>query len=209
MKKRFFLLLSIILIFTILSNTAMAEEKATIVGDKIECQSGEIVRYSVSIKDNPGIAGFLISVAAQDDWLYFDEKVEQGDFSDAGSITTSYEPQRINTLWFNADNVNGDGTLFSFDVHISPSAPSGDYPIIISVSEKNTINDEYQMVSIEAVDGCITVEPGDKASEERSEATEHNANEHEPDDNNIRRIIMASAVAVIVILLVLYFKKKK
>lgn len=205
MKKRFFLLLSILIVFAVLNSSALAEEKATIYGDKVECESGETIRYSVNIKGNPGVAGFLISVSSQEDWLYFDEEVEQGDFSDEGSITTSYDPQRINVLWFNADNVNGDGTLFSFDVHVSPSAPSRDYPIVISISDKNTLNDKYQTVNFDAVDGCIKVEHVDRTAEEISEITGQNAQ----DNSNLLWIFVASVAVVIGLLLVLYCKKKK
>lgn len=211
MKKRFFLLLSIILIVTVLINAAMAESEATIFADKAECSSGDTVRYSVNIKGNPGIAGFLVSVVSEDDWLYFDEEVEHGDFSDLGSISASYEPQRLNVLWFNADNVTGDGTLFSFDVHVSPSAPDGDYPIKVFVSDKNTLNDKYEPVSFTAEDGCITVVHKDMTAEKLNELAEKNIRDAQKAEMSVNAIwIAVIAVAVVAALLfALKFVKKK
>ena len=70
----------------------------------------------------------------------FDETAEQGDFSDKGSMETSGDARRINVLWYNVDGVSDDGTLFTVKVHVSPSAPSGSYPIEIAYSPENTLD---------------------------------------------------------------------
>lgn len=167
MKKTFSFILALLFIFTLQSQVA-AETKPSIFGDIIECSSDETIKYAVKIKDNPGIAGFLVSVYTDNDWLYFDEDIEQGDFSGLGTITASYEPQRVNILWFNPDNVTSDGTLFTLTVHVSPSAPSGDYPIRIAVSEKNTMNEKRCSVDFDTEDGCIRVAENDSSAEEGS-----------------------------------------
>lgn len=136
---------------------AFAEGTPKIYGENISCKSGDTVTYHVYISGNPGIAGFLVSASCDNDWLYFDDDVTQGDFSAEGTITSSHDIRMNNALWFNADNVSGNGTLFSFTVHISPSAPDGEYPITVAVSDKNTLNDTYQQVNFEVNSGSITV----------------------------------------------------
>lgn len=164
--KKIFTFWIFAIVFAILSSTVSADNAPVIYGDVIECKSGEMVKFSVNISNNPGIAGFLISSTCEDDWLYFSEESEKGNVASSGTIVSSREPQLMNTLWVNTDNVLSDGELFSFDVHISPSAPSGDYPINIAVSEENTINDNSEQVKFEVRNGCITVEHVDRLAEE-------------------------------------------
>lgn len=158
MKKRHLSFALAIVFLLICTSTAFADETPKIYGDKIQCKSGDTVEFSVNISENPGIVGCLVSAVCEDDWLYFDETVTQGNFTDLGTITSSYDIRMLNVAWFNNDDVTGDGTLYTFTVHVSPSAPSGDYPIQIFVSQENTINGAYEEVEFEPVDGCISVE---------------------------------------------------
>lgn len=157
MKKRIISGLLAIVFMMSLPLMALADGAAVISGDNIECRSGETVTCTVSIKNNPGITAFLIGVYSESDWISFSEEAEQGEFSTEGTITTSSEPQHLNAAWFNADAAEGDGILFSFDVTVSVSAPSGEYPIQILVSPENTIDADCEEIEYETVDGCITV----------------------------------------------------
>lgn len=210
LKKAINLLLTLIVLLGF-PLTASAETEAVIYGDTLSCNSGDTVSFSVNIKGNPGIAGFLVSVYTDDDWLYFDENVAQGNFSDVGTISTSYEPQRINVLWFNADNMNGDGTLFSLDVHVSASTPDGEYPIHVSVSEKNTLNDEYEAVSFEAHDGYIMVEHKDRTPDELNEIARQNIQDAQKNYNNGAAVWFAVGVVVAVssALIIIKIRKEK
>lgn len=199
-RKRILTLILTVMLLVPLSNQAFAESTPKIYGDNIKCKSGETVRYSVNISDNPGIAGFLISAACEDEWLNLDEEASMGDFSSLGNITSSHDAKRINALWFNPGNVSTDGTLFTFDVHVSPSTPSGKYPIDIFVSDENTLNDTYQKVDFEVIRGSITVEHGDTA----------NVNSTEDTNTSTAWIISgAIGVAVIAVAILLISKKDK
>ena len=156
-KKIYRITLIAIFIFAILSNSVLADAATKIYGDNIQCNSGETVEYSVKISGNPGMTAFVIGAVCEDDWIYFGDEVKQGDFTSEGTFTGENDVRFINTAWYNVDGVKGDGTLFTFDVHVSPSAPSGEYPIEVLVSQENIIDGDLNEIEYEAIDGCIDV----------------------------------------------------
>lgn len=144
-------------IATAFGQFAVADSSTKIYGNKIECNSGDVVNFSVNISGNPGITGFVIGAVSENDWLYFDDTVEQGSFSAEGTFVGDNDVRFVNAAWVCADAVNNDGELFSFDVHVSPSAPDGDYPIKVMVSQENIIDGDLKEIKYEAVDGLIKV----------------------------------------------------
>lgn len=157
LKKIRIAILTVILAALFCVDSAMAESVTKIYGDTIECRSGDTVKYSVSISGNPGMTAFVIGAYCENDWVYFDDEVSQGSFSDKGTFLGENDVRFVNTAWYCVDAVSGDGTLFSFDVHVSPSAPDGDYPIKVMVSKENTIDGDLKEIKYEAVDGLIKV----------------------------------------------------
>lgn len=157
MKKQGVSLLSAFFILFACIVPVFADEAPQICGEKLECESGETVDYSVSILNNPGIAGCVVGVACESDWFYFDDKASQGDFSDQGSITCSNDVRFMNVAWYNTDDVSDNGVLFTVKVHVSPSTPDGEYPITIMYSKEDTIDSKCNEMEFETVDGSITV----------------------------------------------------
>ena len=151
MRRRSLSLLTALMFIMICTNTAFADNKPKIYGDIIQCKSGETVEYSVHISDNPGIVSYVVAAACEDDWIYFDDTVTQGDFTSEGTITESNDVRFMNVGWFNNDEVSGDGTLFTLKVHISPSTPSGDYPIKIAYSPDNTLSRSFDQVEFDHI----------------------------------------------------------
>ena len=202
MKKRHISLMMAFIFLLVCTSTAYADTNPRIYGDNIQCNCGDTIEFSVHISDNPGIVGCLVSAVCEDDWIYFDETVTQGNFTDLGTITTNYDVRMLNVAWFNTDDVSGNGTLFTFTVHVSPSAPDGDYPIKIFVSQENTINGNYDEVAFESVDGCITVQ---NVPVDNSDYFSENEN------GSIHWWIIASAavVALAVVFTVIIVRKKK
>ena len=160
MKRARIAVLVVVFVFSIaavFSQFAVADSSTKIYGDKIECNSGDVVSFSVNISGNPGITGFVIGVICENDWLYFDDEVEQGSFTTEGTFVGNNDVRFVNAAWVCADAVNNDGKLLSFDIHVSPSAPDGDYPIKVMVSQENIIDGDLKEIKYEAVDGLIKV----------------------------------------------------
>ena len=157
MTRKFRILTIIICLMLLSSLNAHADGPTKIYGDKLTCDSGETVSYSVHIDDNPGLTAYVVSIACESDWLYFDDNPEMGNFTTKGTITSSCNQRQLNVMWYNVDAVSENGSLFTVDINISPSAPSGEYPILIAYSPDNLIDGECNTVEAETINGCLTV----------------------------------------------------
>lgn len=169
MRKKSLTCVCLILLISmlVLPVAGFAGDAATISGEKTEANSGEHVNYAVSISNNTGLAGFMVYVYC--DTSVFELKNDQatlGNFTSSGTIFTNTD--RTNgwkILWFNAQNVNGNGSLFTLELSISSNAKAGTYPIKIALSPENTVNASGELVDVTCIDGSISVvndayEPG-------------------------------------------------
>ena len=169
MRKKSLTCVCLILLISmlVLPVAGFAGDAATISGEKTEANSGEHVNYTVSISNNTGLAGFMVYVYC--DTSVFELKNDQatlGNFTSSGTIFTNTD--RTNgwkILWFNAQNVNGNGSLFTLELSISSNAKAGTYPIKIALSPENTVNASGELVDVTCIDGSISVvndayEPG-------------------------------------------------
>lgn len=185
------------------AGNAFADTSTKIYGDRIECNSGETVSFAVNISGNPGITAFVIGAACENDWVYFDDDVLQGNFTSTGTIQGENDVRFVNAAWYSVDEVKTDGVLFSFDVHVSPSAPDGEYPINLLVSKENTIDGELKEIEYEVVDGCINVkhvEPDVSAYSKQESGMSGQA---------IALISLGAVCAIAAIVWIFIFKKAK
>ena len=156
LKKNIVLCVCLCIILTCTA-TIFADELPEIYGGTVECNSGETVSYPVHIANNPGMTSYLIGIGCESDWLYFDEEATLGNFSNDGSITSSSDDRRLYAMWYNVDAVSNDGTLFTVNIHVSPSTPDGEYPIILVYSSENTLDTDCNELELNTVNGCIKV----------------------------------------------------
>ena len=146
MKKKF-LTCSLILLLSvfILPFAGSTSSLMTITGEKTETISGEMVEYTVSISNNTGLAGFMVYVYC--DTAVFELKNDQatlGNFTSSGSIFTNADGTNgWKVLWFNAQNVTSNGSLFTLELSVASDAKAGTYPVSVYYSPSNTISGEY------------------------------------------------------------------
>lgn len=89
---------------------------------------GDEFTVDVNIKNNPGIAGLVISLD------YDDDVYELVGYEDAGLF--DYAPEvNLNYVWEQAQNVTTDGKLISFTFKVADDVASGNYPIEIKVRQ--------------------------------------------------------------------------
>ena len=117
--------------------------------DNITAKPGEIVTVSVSIKNNPGIAGMVITPFYDTENLTL-TKITKGDLGFAISSSKNI------TFDTNGDNETGNGTLVKLTFVVSDSAEAGQYDIGVIVRE--AVNAEWQNISLLAEKGSITIE---------------------------------------------------
>lgn len=161
MRKKSLTCVCLILLISmlVLPVAGFAGDAATISGEKTEANSGEHVDYTVSISNNTGLAGFMVYVYC--DTSVFELKNDQatlGNFTSSGTIFTNTDGTNgWKILWFNAQNVNGNGSLFTLELSISSNAKAGTYPIKIALSPENTVNASGELVDVTCIDGSISV----------------------------------------------------
>lgn len=117
--------------------------------DNITAKPGETVTVSVSIKNNPGIAGMVITPFYDTENLTL-TKVTKGNLGFAISSSKNI------TFDTNGDNETGNGTLVKLTFVVSDSAEAGQYDISVIVRE--AVNADWQNISLLAEKGSITVE---------------------------------------------------
>lgn len=158
-------LLSSFLILAVLAGTVLASDTMSISGERTQAAPGDIITYAVSITNNTGVAGFLVyvqcdtdvfSLVKDDDGEY---TVSSSDFSRSGTVMANrYGEDGWQILWFNAQNVKTNGTLFTLQMKVRENAASGSYPIHISYSPKDTVTEDGVQTPLTCVNGSVEVQ---------------------------------------------------
>lgn len=129
------------------------------VGSNLTVTAGSTgVSYSISVKNNPGILGMLLSIE-------YDESVFVLTASSNGNATgnlTYQKPSKLvsgcNFVWYGTETGEVfDGTVLNLVFTVRGDAPAGSYPIKISYSEADSYDGNYNTIPATVVDGTITV----------------------------------------------------
>jgi hypothetical protein len=122
-------------------------------------EAGKTITLDVKIENNPGLSGYLFYVEADRSvfTVEYDEEradftVEQGDFSNQGTLFTNlFGDLGWQILWFNPVPVSGDGSLFRVTLSVGDEVPTGIYPIRVGYSASNTLTTDYEEVTLHDV----------------------------------------------------------
>lgn len=162
MKKRICAILVAISIL-LAGLPAAAASAAAVSGDTVSAKAGEIIQYTVSLSDNPGIAAFRILLEYDKDVLEVvsDEDgslaCTQGEFTAKGNMIAGKTETGCQVLWYHTSNVKGTGALFTLTMKCSDTAKTGEYPIQISYAAEDTINADGEEIVLSCSDGLLTV----------------------------------------------------
>jgi len=123
-------------------------------------EAGDEVEIEITVSNNPGIAGFILTLEFDSELLEFDEEsFTPGEILADGKVETNFnEPDAdvdsIKIVWYCAEDFTEDGVVFTMTFTISEDAPAGEIPIAITVEAINALLDE---LAIDAVDGGVFV----------------------------------------------------
>ena len=143
--------------------TAVYEVESTdpkIYGATVTTTAGSTdVNFVISVKNNPGILGMLLSVEYDED-VFTLTKSSNGD---ATGELTYQKPSKLisgcNFVWYGTETGEIiDGTVLNLVFSVAADAPAGTYPIKITYSSADTYDAEYNTISATVVDGFINVE---------------------------------------------------
>ena len=136
-------------------------------GSDCRGKSGETVDFTVEIKHNPGIAGFMFYIECDTELfsLEWDNEVESyhieaGDVTRFGTlICTAYGTKGWKVTWYQSQNAVRDGELFTLRFTIAANAQIGEYPIKITYSGANTVDENGTRVPLSVENRSIRVLP--------------------------------------------------
>nr|WP_305119683.1 leucine-rich repeat protein [Ruminococcus sp. zg-924] len=142
--------------------TVVSSRTPQIVVDTKTAGPGGTVTVNVSMKNNPGINGWAVSVGYDSNALEL-KSCEQGDF---GEITTSniITKNPYHVQWFDLTNVKTNGNLFTLTFVIKSNAKEGTYPITVTYDKEEICNDKEENVHFDVMNGAVKVAahtPGD------------------------------------------------
>ena len=123
-------------------------ETNTVLGISSEkAAAGSEISLTLSIKENPGIAGLSVS-------LNYDETVLTLKSAVNGTLFTSFTSGK-NYIFDSASNVTGDGTLATFTFTVKEDAEAGEYTVTPIV--RSCVNDIGEDVPVKTESGTVSV----------------------------------------------------
>jgi len=127
---------------------------------------GDEVEVSVSISNNPGIAGMVINLDFDSTYLKpVAGSVTAGAVLSAGEVVGNInEPGAdmddfdfILAVLYNADDATDDGVLFTVKFEILAAAEDDDADLSITFGDVEIINEDLEAVTLDTVNGEITL----------------------------------------------------
>ena len=165
LRKFIAVFLSMTLLLGVSLPSALAAGKPTVTLSSGQAQAGERVELEVSIRDNPGLAAFMLYLSFDTSVfsLSVDEDVEgAGKFGSSGSVVCSEQSDGLTVLWFNGSgrNVAADGAMLTVTLSVAATAKPGAYPVRLDYDFENTANGDEEPVALSTVSGTVTVTGG-------------------------------------------------
>lgn len=147
-------------LFCLLSTccSVSASSTPTIYAIKTECSSGEVIRFPITLVDNPGITSLSISVEF-DDTIFELIAVDDSGLLPGKMHSDNYSsPYQLE--WENdasTQNYTDVGRLVTLYFSIPDDVPDGHYPVTINHSDNFVIDKNYDDVAIVFSDGELIV----------------------------------------------------
>ena len=174
MKKLLSVLLAGLFIF-VLNTCAFAAGNAVVFSDEINTTLKEEFVVPVKIKNNSGLMGFKITVNYPDSQITL-KNVSSGSLTGSGlfntSVTDYYSVKgSFDVLWSDAQNVNGDGTLFMITFETLGYADYGKYKIDLTYSADDTFNEKWKAVQLDCQSITVNILDNKSASKKNEVKT--------------------------------------
>ena len=112
-----------------------------------EVEAGKEVVVTLLIKNNPGIAGLVVTLKYDDSVLTLKDAVN-------GELFSGFD-SALNIAWDESFNVTGDGILVTLTFAVAEGAAAGDYTVEVVVRE--CVDENGENIDIMAANGTITV----------------------------------------------------
>ena len=174
MKKQFFhiiLCVALLVSQASFSVSALTENGAAVSLNSETAAPGGTVELTVSIENNPGIAGYLFYLAFDTD-IFTLEGIENssGGYIYSNDYFINGEKAGVSVVRTSSTNFKEDGIIFSIRLQVSEGAKIGEYSVGLSYSKANTINENGKQVGFSTKNGKIMVQEPEMVLSSQSSA---------------------------------------
>jgi len=175
-SRLFSLILAMCILYSCISITRAAGVTPTVSISSDTVKAGEDVTLTVSIKDNPGLAGYVL-------YIYYDTSVFEnpslfslGSFQKSGGLITNtldlaqengrYEglpgKDGVLALWYNSNGTDlmTDGDMLEIILTAKSNASNGDYSVSLGYAPSDCCNSMGNPVAFATGSGKVTVTGG-------------------------------------------------
>lgn len=140
------------------------DNMAKLVVETKRANAGDEVTISISIDNNPGIIGMKFNVNYDTSVLTLKSAESVG--FESGVEFSPLDKVPFLVLWGDSTHGNNttNGKIAELTFKVSENAVEGEYPITISYDAENIINDSFEYIDFQKVDGSIVIDsylPGD------------------------------------------------
>jgi len=171
LRKRLFMMMTLCAIIFLYTIPGLANENRVFAGqnsgtkifcDEANAKAGETFELNINMKNNPGLAAWLVSLDWDESQFELIDVDHGKTFSKGLMFDNSKTSGNLSVTWFNTSNVSDDGVLFTAKFKVLDSVITGDYTLKVSYSPENTINVDEEMIAIEVVDAIVHVNGNEK-----------------------------------------------
>ena len=143
--------------------TTVPGEGAIVSGNHVNGEAGGMVIVSIDINGNHGLAGLQLEIGYDSNVLKIkapeklirDDALQSLTFVGVNSVALTSNPFKAS--WAGSTNGYSNGDLLKIEFSISDTAKEGVYPIILSYSQANTVDENGIPVPITTINGSVTI----------------------------------------------------
>ena len=134
--------------FNVTVESVVIDENAPqITADNKSATAGQTIQITISLKNNPGIAGLAVS-------LKYDESVLTLKDTENGGLFSGFTAAK-NFAWDESNDVLEDGVLATFTFEVAENAQAGDYGIEVLI--RSCTNENLDDVELSSMNGKVSV----------------------------------------------------
>ncbi len=138
-----------------------ANDAVSIAVGSISAIPGESFQLPVAVSNNPGIIGMILTVSYDENNLTL-QSISNGEaFDGILNMTVSKNlSSGVRIIWDGlnvADDKIKDGNILYLNFNVSDDAIPGDYPIQLSFSKKDIVDNNLNSVSLTITNGNVTI----------------------------------------------------
>ncbi|MBE6704248.1 MAG: hypothetical protein E7583_03205, partial [Ruminococcaceae bacterium] len=120
-----------------------------------------LVEVPVEVVNNPGILGMTLKIEYDDKVL----TLVGADIGDALDMLTSQAPKKYkngcNFVWYGEaiqERDIKDGDILILEFEVASDAKNGEYPVTVTYSDGDIINNDLESLTLDIIAGKVTVE---------------------------------------------------